>query len=83
MDITSPASVFLSDDAQDEISGVKKKNMKCLSCGHRFAGETYASCPDSFSSDTEEVIDENDDRYWRGRVSLPDDISRFHHTDLP
>ena len=66
MDITSPASayLFLSDDAQDETSGGKKNNMKCLSCGHLFIGEFYDSYPKCFSSDTEEVIDENDDRYW-------------------
>jgi len=60
MDINSPASayLFLSDDAQDEITGEKRKNMKCGSCGHRFAGESYESCPECFSSDTKEVIDE-------------------------
>ncbi len=55
---------FLSDDAQDEISGGKKKNMKCQSCGHRFAGESYESCPECFSSDTEEMADEKDHGYW-------------------
>ena len=66
MDIISPASAyfFLSDDAQGEISGGKKKNMKCGSCGHRFVGEFYASCPECFSSDTEDVADEKDHRYW-------------------
>lgn len=36
MDISNPASAyfFLSDDAQDEISGSDKKRMKCLSCGY-------------------------------------------------
>jgi len=64
-DIANPVSAyfFLSDDAQDEITGGKKKNMKCQLCGHRFAGESYESCPECFSSDTEEVIDENDG-YW-------------------
>ncbi len=53
MDIANPVSAyfFLSDDAQDEISGGKKKNMKCRSCGHRFAGESYDSCPECFSLD--------------------------------
>jgi rubrerythrin len=66
MDIVNPVSAyfFLSDDAQDEISGEKKENMKCQSCGHRFAGETYESCPECFSPDTEEAADEKDDRYW-------------------
>jgi len=66
MNIANPVSAyfFLSDDAQDEITGEKKKNMKCGSCGHRFVGEFYESCPECFSSDTEEVADEKDDRYW-------------------
>ena len=66
MDIANPVSAyfFLSDDAQDEISGGKKKNMKCGSCAHRFAGESYEICPECFSSDTEEVIDERDGGYW-------------------
>lgn len=57
MDIANPVSAyfFLSDDAQDEISGGKKKNMTCRSCGHRFAGESYDSCPECFSPDTEEL----------------------------
>ena len=64
-DIANPVSAyfFLSDDAQDDISGGKKKNMKCRSCGHRFAGESYDSCPECFSSDTEEVADEKDHGY--------------------
>ncbi|MBL7172500.1 MAG: hypothetical protein ISS68_06650 [Desulfobacteraceae bacterium] len=37
------AYFFLSDDAQDEISGGNKKNLKCRSCGHRFTGEIYDS----------------------------------------
>ena len=67
MDIANPVSAyfFLSDDAQDEISGGKKKNMKCRSCGHRFAGESHNSCPECFSLDTEEIADEKDDGYWR------------------
>lgn len=66
MDIANPVSTyfFLSDDAQDEISGEKKENMKCGSCGHTFTGETYDSCPECFSLDTEEAADEKDDRYW-------------------
>ena len=58
MDITNPVSAyfFLSDDTQDEISGSDKKKMKCLSCGRRFIGEFYDSCPKCFSSDTEEVV---------------------------
>ena len=66
MDIVNPVSAyfFLSDDAQDEISGEKKKNMKCGSCGHRFMGDIYDSCPECFSLDTEEAGDEKDDGYW-------------------
>ena len=58
MDIVNPVSAyfFLSDDAQDEISGGKKKNMKCGSCGHRFAGESYESCPKCYSVNTDEVV---------------------------
>ncbi len=57
MDIVNPVSAyfFLSDDAQDEISGGEKKDMKCRSCGHGFAGESYDSCPECFSLDTEEA----------------------------
>jgi len=57
-DIDNPVSAyfFLSDDAQDEISGVKKKMMKCQSCGHRFAGESYDSCPECYSANTDEVV---------------------------
>ena len=55
-DFTHPASAYflLSDDAQDEISGHSSKRMKCRSCGHHFTGDTYGSCPECFSSDTEE-----------------------------
>jgi len=65
MDIANPVSAyfFLSDDAQDEISAGKKKNMKCGSCGHTFVGESYDSCPEGFSPDTEKAADEKDDRY--------------------
>ena len=72
MDVVNPISAyfFLSDDAQDEISGGKKKNMKCRSCGHRFAGESYDSCPECYSSDTEEEIAEKDDGYWLKRLKL-------------
>jgi len=56
MDIANPVSAYflLSDDAQDEISGGKKKNMKCFSCGQRFAGESYDSCPGCYSVNTDE-----------------------------
>jgi len=58
MDIANPVSAyfFLSDDAQDEIGGEKKKNMKCGSCGHRFAGESYESCPKCYSVHTDELV---------------------------
>ena len=57
MNITNPVSAyfFLSDDAQDEITREKRKNMKCGSCGHRFSGESYDSCPECFSYDTENI----------------------------
>lgn len=66
MDISNPARAYflLSDDAQDEISGRSKKRMKCRSCGHRFAGEIYDRCPECFSSDTEEIPDQEDHAYW-------------------
>lgn len=56
MDINNPVSSFflLSDDAQDEISS-DKKNIKCLSCGHRFKGDIYDRCPECFSMDTQEL----------------------------
>jgi len=58
MGISDPVSayLFLSDDAQDEISGGRKKNMKCGSCGHRFAGESYDICPECHSANTDEVV---------------------------
>jgi hypothetical protein len=64
-DISDPASAYflLSDDAQDEITESDKKKMKCRVCGRRFTGETYDRCPECFSMDTEEVIDQIDDRY--------------------
>ena len=57
-DIANPVSayLFLSDDAQDEISGAKKKNMKCRSCGHRFAGKIYESCRKCYGFNIEEII---------------------------
>ena len=60
LDIANPTSAyfFLSNDAQDEISGGKRKNMKCRSCGHKFAGEFYESCPECYSVNTEEMVDE-------------------------
>ena len=66
MDITSPASVylFLGDDAQDEITRGGKTRMKCFSCGHLFIGESYDRCPECFSPDTEEVVDEKDGGHW-------------------
>ena len=66
MDIVNPVSsyFFLSDDAQAEIRGGKKKNMKCRSCGRRFAGESYDSCPECYSLETEEAADKKDDGYW-------------------
>jgi hypothetical protein len=66
MDITNPVSayLFLSDDAQDEITGGGKTRMKCLSCEHIFIGEIYERFPECFSPDTEEVTDENDSGYW-------------------
>ncbi len=66
VNITNPSSAyfFLSDDAQDEISGGKGKNMKCRSCGYRFTGEFYESCPECYSVNTEELEKENDE-VWR------------------
>jgi len=65
LDITNPVNTYLllSGDAQDEITGTGKKRMKFLFCGQRFTGEVSDSCPERFSPDTEEVPDENDDRY--------------------
>ena len=65
-DIANPVSAyfFLSDDVQDEISGGKKKNMKCGSCDHRFSGEIYDRCPECFSSDIEEEADEKEHEHW-------------------
>ena len=65
-DIANPVSAyfFLSDDAQDEITGVDKKKMKCISCGHTFVGETYDHCPECFSSDTEQMTEEDDGGNW-------------------
>ena len=58
MNIANPVSAyfFLSDDAQDEITGEKRKNMKCGSCGHRFTGESYESCPKCYNINTDEVV---------------------------
>lgn len=63
LDISNPASayLFLSDDAQDEITVTDKKRMKCRSCGHRFTGEIYDRCPKCDSLDTEEVLSFIDD----------------------
>ena len=62
-DIANPVSAyfFLSDDAQDEITGTNKKRIKCLSCGHRFMGDIYDRCPKCDSLDTEEVLSFIDD----------------------
>jgi hypothetical protein len=30
--------------------------MKCGSCGHRFAGESYESCPKCYGINTDEVV---------------------------
>ncbi|HOP46542.1 MAG TPA: hypothetical protein PK874_02670 [Desulfobacteraceae bacterium] len=55
-DINSPVRYFLlSDDAQDEISRSEGKNMKCLSCGHRFRGDIFDRCPKCFSMNTQEL----------------------------
>jgi hypothetical protein len=66
IDIANPACAhfLLSDDTQDEITGSGKMRMKCLSCGHLFMGEFYGSCPECFSSDTEEETDEKGHGYW-------------------
>jgi len=63
IDIVNPVSAyfFVSDDAQDEITGSDKKRMKCLSCGHKFTGEFYDSCPKCFSVNTEEIVSGIDD----------------------
>jgi hypothetical protein len=66
LNITNPSSayLFLSDDAQDEISRSDRKRMKCFSCGHLFTGEIYDRCPECFSLHTEELADETENRYW-------------------
>jgi len=66
MDITNPVSayLFLSDEAQDEITESDKKKMKCLDCGHTFIGEIYDRCPECMSMDTEKMIDEKDGGHW-------------------
>ena len=53
---STSAYLYLSDDAQDEINGTTRKRMKCNSCGHRFMGEFYESCPKCSSLDTEEIL---------------------------
>jgi rubrerythrin len=60
LDITNPTSayLFLSDDAQDEISGLDNRKLKCQSCGHRFKGEIYDRCPACFNLETEELNNE-------------------------
>ncbi len=66
LDIANPTSAyfFLSDDAQDEMGGGKRKNMKCRSCGRRFAGQFYESCPECYSVNIEGNVDEKDDGDW-------------------
>jgi len=63
LDIANPSSayLFLSDDAQDEITGSDKRRMKCLTCGHRFTGEIYDRCPKCDGLDTEELLSFIDD----------------------
>ena len=63
LDISNPASAyfFLSDEAQNEISGGKRNNMKCRSCGHRFVGEFYESCPECYSINTETIEEDSSD----------------------
>ena len=55
LEITDPekAYLFLSDDVQDEIEGVGRHKMECLSCGHKFHGQIGDRCPECFSSATE------------------------------
>ena len=62
MEISDPASayLFLSDDAQEEISGIDCKKMKCCSCEHRFWGDIYDNCPKCNSFDTEELFRDMD-----------------------
>jgi len=73
LDISNPSSayLFLSDDAQDEISGVSKTRMKCLSCGNQFMGEIYDRCPKCDSLNTEEAISILDDEEdFSGRATM-------------
>lgn len=58
LDITDPRSAyfFLSDDVQDDLDGSDKPLMRCLSCGHKFKGVIYDSCPKCFSINTEEIV---------------------------
>ena len=62
MDITNPVNAFffLSDDAQDAIQGSNKKEMRCLTCGHKFLGDSYDDCPECFSPNTEEISERDD-----------------------
>jgi len=57
-DIGNPESAyfFLSDDAQEEIKSARERNMKCLSCGRRFSGKLFDSCPECDSFHTEEIV---------------------------
>jgi len=58
-DIANPVSAyfFLSDDVQDEIINLRKRNiMTCRSCGHRFSGEFDESCPECYSIKIAEMV---------------------------
>ena len=58
LDISAPRSAyfFLSDDVQDDLDGRDKPLMRCISCGQRFKGVIYDSCPKCFSINTEEIV---------------------------
>ena len=58
LDITVPRSefFFLSDDVQDDLDERDKPLMRCLSCGQRFKGVIYDSCPKCFCVNTEEIV---------------------------
>mgnify|MGYP006298084113 CR=1 FL=1 len=42
LDLDDPVMSYL---AQDEIEGKRKRKLKCVSCGHKFDGETGDYCP--------------------------------------
>lgn len=62
MNMSDPASAyfFLSDDAQNEITGFDCKMMKCRLCGHRFWGDVYDNCPNCNSLETEALFRDMD-----------------------